>query len=605
MTVAENGTFAPASTKKAIMFTRRVLDALPPPQDGRKDYTKFDTKVRGLGVRVTRRSKILGFKKSGSPWIPLGRHPGLSLELARKEAHDLAGRLNHGEDPGAERRARRARKGAIARGEVETLKDAVEGFIAANPRRANRLHLEKTRRIVSKHFAALYGLPIDGLKFEEIRDCVRAIAGDGARKVADERIGVVYRWAAAEYGIVNPIAGKKLSASPLPRQVYLTGPQMREIFHAAGALGSPIAGLIQFMMLVPIRRSEAAGLRRDELDDKELVSMSIPASRMKGGVRAHRYWAPLAPQVAELIRRIPQHGNSNFVFTITGAAPLADFSGYKKKLDLALARAGVSLPKWTWHDFRRSFVVWASDRQEEFDFDVAAMADRCLGHEPLGRIQKTYNPSRFAKEMRLLLAAWADYLNGEAGSEALREAVAAAESANEPDRGSADPKRGELRWGDFPANLQAARLAYGSLSVIATHPEAVSAVQNILRRDKSVYTQEFRKKGPPMGADGKEAGRIAAQHLLHAAAMMALRRIAEWRLSGKCPSKFECAKALQKDFKAILAKIYIPGSDTLATSFANAAYDTALSRWMIRERKPSGWYAQQQEEPPALMPTGT
>jgi integrase len=398
----------PAKGKsKATKFTDRFLQSLRPPES-KKDYSEFDSEVRGLGVRVTRSSKIFGYKRGGVPWRPLGRYPATSIADARKAARALTVKFDNGVDIVAEHRATRARKGAIARGELRTLEDAVEGYIEENPHEARQAHLDKTRRTMRAAFGKILDRPLDGLTFEEIRACARTAkgkpgarvktpkGGPGARSFATERISVVLHWAAAEYGIADPLVGKKkkLPRPPPSRESFLSGPQMRKVFSLAGSLVAPAGPLLQFMMLVPVRRSEAACMRWDELDG-QFTAWTVPAGKMKGGRRARMYWAPLALQVGELLRNLLRHEGSDFVFTHTGKGPANSFTRYKKLLDQKLADAG--LPEFRLHDFRRSFNVWATGRQEDFAFDAAAMADRCLGHEPLGRVQKIYNPFQFCE----------------------------------------------------------------------------------------------------------------------------------------------------------------------------------------------------------------
>jgi hypothetical protein len=186
---------------------------------------------------------------------------------------------------------------------------------------------------------------------------------------------------------------------------------MQKVFRAAATIGWPNAEYVQILMLLPIRRVELAGLRWSEIDFQE-AKLEIPARRMKGrNGKARMYWAPLTPQVIEILARLPRHEGSDFVFSRTGRVPISDFSQIKKKLDRALAGSGV--PDFHFHDYRRSFTMWTMDRLEDFYFAADDVAERILAHEPYGKVQKTYNPYAFKRERRILLTAWTDYLTGE------------------------------------------------------------------------------------------------------------------------------------------------------------------------------------------------
>jgi integrase len=228
---------------------------------------------------------------------------------------------------------------------------------------------------------------------------------------ASNRVAAVLRWTAGKHKIANPFAGQEeeLPSAPPERQSYLSGDAMQKIYAAAKVLDSPGCELIRVLMLTVIRRNEVAQARWSEFGD-DFTAWVLPSRRMKGGANTH--WIPLAPQVRAILQSLPRHGESDLVFTRTGRVAVTAFSALKTKIDKALV--GAKLPSWTWHDFRRSFVVWASTNGERFDFNAADIADRCLGHEPFGRIQKNYNPFGFQRERRILLAAWADYLAGEA-----------------------------------------------------------------------------------------------------------------------------------------------------------------------------------------------
>ncbi len=92
-----------------FVFTKKRLDALPPPITGR-DYYR-DEKQRGLELRVypTGRKMFALYRKidGRADRVTIGLYPDLSVEQARDEAQALLGEIAQGGNPAHERRALR------------------------------------------------------------------------------------------------------------------------------------------------------------------------------------------------------------------------------------------------------------------------------------------------------------------------------------------------------------------------------------------------------------------------------------------------------------------------------------------------------------------
>jgi integrase len=65
---------------------------------------------------------------------------------------------------------------------------------------------------------------------------------------------------------------------------------------------------------------------------------------------------PLSDAALEILRALPRiRGDGNFVFTTTGASPVAGFSRAEDRLDDAIAESReAALEHWTFHDLRRT-----------------------------------------------------------------------------------------------------------------------------------------------------------------------------------------------------------------------------------------------------------
>ncbi len=93
-----------------LNFTKRLLDSLPPAEEGKRD-TYHDTKTPGLTLRITSKGiKSFGLYRriEGRPErITLGRFPQMTIEQARNEAEKLNGRISNKENPAQDRRTLR------------------------------------------------------------------------------------------------------------------------------------------------------------------------------------------------------------------------------------------------------------------------------------------------------------------------------------------------------------------------------------------------------------------------------------------------------------------------------------------------------------------
>lgn len=99
------------SQTNKLNFTKATLNDLPLPQKSQRVYY-YDTKVRGLGMSITRtgtKSFIVYRWVNGKPErVTLGRYPDLSIEQARGKAAEVNASIAKGENPNDKRRSERA-----------------------------------------------------------------------------------------------------------------------------------------------------------------------------------------------------------------------------------------------------------------------------------------------------------------------------------------------------------------------------------------------------------------------------------------------------------------------------------------------------------------
>ena len=107
----------------------------------------------------------------------------------------------------------------------------------------------------------------------------------------------------------------------------------------------------------------------------------IPPERYKTN---HELVIPLSPAAKAVLAKVPQIGNSDFVFTTDGKTPISGFGKFKRAFDHASGVSG-----WTLHDLRRTARSLMSRAGVPTDH-----AERALGHV-IGGIRATYDRHEF------------------------------------------------------------------------------------------------------------------------------------------------------------------------------------------------------------------
>lgn len=109
-----------------IKLTKRAIDAIPQPANGQVLYRDID--LPGFGIRVGRRSRAYFVEaqvKRRTIRTTIGRYHLMVPEEARKQAKRLLGEMAAGNNPNAEKVARRTRE--------LTLRQAFENFLSIRP----------------------------------------------------------------------------------------------------------------------------------------------------------------------------------------------------------------------------------------------------------------------------------------------------------------------------------------------------------------------------------------------------------------------------------------------------------------------------------------
>ena len=236
--------------KLRITLNKRNVDALKPED---KPWIAWDDRLTGFGLRVHptgAKSFIVNYRagdggrKAPNKRVVIGRYGKITADQARRLAQETLGRVASGDDPAGERAEARA---------MATLQDAIDDYIAANPRRAettNKMYRRYQRLYVGDWLAR----PLDAVTRRDIEARFNRITGDHGEESANQCMSFlrsVYRRPCVDHdGLRNPVeqwlAGggrfnprkrRKISAPAevLPRwragiEAQVESPVVRDIF---------------------------------------------------------------------------------------------------------------------------------------------------------------------------------------------------------------------------------------------------------------------------------------------------------------------------------------------------------------------------------------
>jgi integrase len=341
--------------------------------------------------------------------ISLGIYPRVNLAAARLRRADARGLLARGIDPSADRRQRRAETGrtfeAVAREWLRCLKIPVaKGLVTADT-------LKDATRILERHvFPELGARPIAGIRPHELLAVLKQSELKGLRYTAlraKQRCGRVFRYAVGlgyiERDITLSLRGL-LEPPKIRHRPGITDPRrLGELLDAIeGYAGREVIGIaLKLALLFFVRPGELRKARWEQFDF-ERAQWRIPARCMKARVQ---HLVPLARQALELLGRLRSlTGNSEYLF------PLIRDPGrpmHGAALSCVLESLGFDRKEVTPHGFRAT----ACTLLNELGWRSEAI-ERQMAHGVSDSVRRHYNYAQHLPERRIMMQAWADYLDG-------------------------------------------------------------------------------------------------------------------------------------------------------------------------------------------------
>lgn len=154
------------------------------------------------------------------------------------------------------------------------------------------------------------------------------------------------------------------------------------------------------------RYNEAAAARWREFDLIKRV-WTVPAERMK---KNHIHEIPLSRQVVEFLKGLPgEHNADDLVFPSREGTPVAN-----SRVNEVLRELGYVIGEASTHGFRSTLRTWVGETYKNIKREIA---EAVIAHDKRGSVEQTYERTRFLKDRRPIMQAWADYLDAPPAAE--------------------------------------------------------------------------------------------------------------------------------------------------------------------------------------------
>ncbi|WP_322528701.1 tyrosine-type recombinase/integrase [Salinicola sp. LHM] len=314
-----------------ITFTKKTLDALPLPAEGKR-ATYTDAKTPGLELRVTPKgTKTFTCQRwvradSRPERVTLGRYPAMTIEQARRQALEVSSAIAGGHNPAEVRRQ--------LRGEL-TFGGLFVEFMRLHSKPKKKTWREDQRNY-DRHLAPTLGKrklsSLARKDFAQLHTSVSRGAPAHANKVL-ALCSVMFNWAinAGLWDGANPAAGIKKNKVK-QRDRFLQHHELPRFFQALAAEPSDtVRDFFLACLLTGARRSNVLAMRWDQLDLAEGV-WRIPDTK-----NGEPQLVTLASQLVSVLT--DRQGKASGPWVFPGEGKTGHYAEPRKGWERILARA--------------------------------------------------------------------------------------------------------------------------------------------------------------------------------------------------------------------------------------------------------------------------
>lgn len=331
-------------------FTKEKLDALRPPQNGRRAV--HDTKTTGLSLRITptgtKTFSLFRRVKGGEPFrVTLGRYGngGITIDQARRLAGNINAKAAEGVNVAEVRRAHRAER---------TLDELFAEYLERHAKSQKRTWAEDQQRFKQYLAKPLGRKKLSAINRAAIASVHSVITNDGRPVVANRVLALVSSifGRAVEWGLVdnNPAKGIRRNRET-SRERFLQADELPRFFKALAAEPNDvIRDYILLSLLTGARRENVLSMR---WKDVSLPRTEWDIARTKNGTAQT---IPLSAEAVAILVRRAKDAQKGAIFVFPGNGKSGHLSEPKKGWKRILERAAIEDLRI--HDLRRSLGSW-------------------------------------------------------------------------------------------------------------------------------------------------------------------------------------------------------------------------------------------------------
>jgi integrase len=392
-----------------------TISAIRAARPAAKLYDLRDDEVKGLLCRIgTSGKKTFAWRGAVTHGpkitITLGTFGDITLDEARTLAREVRRLARSGIDPRLERQRQVYAAQANDERTALTFSAFVPTYLAAfrlrrTPTSRGRGTMSdatfETERHSLEHAAAILGdRPLDQIGRPDVL-AVKAALPTKSASLQQKVFGAANRLmelAAEQQHIeANPFRLIRAPRAGTSRSRRLSPDEFRAVYGATFRMRERTGALHRFLMLVPLRAANAAGLTWSQIDG-DLVRLDKTKS-------TGEWVVPMPPQAMDLLDALPRH--SDLIFASSGRAGRnvgGVFKGWSKAKRQLDDLSGVT--DWRLHDMRRTIVSACADRMPDYDESTAEL---WLQHTRPG-IRSIYQVGSSLPGLRRLAAGWGEVL---------------------------------------------------------------------------------------------------------------------------------------------------------------------------------------------------
>jgi integrase len=359
----------------------------------------WDTLQRGLAIRVqptgARAWKAI-YSRHGRPrWLTLGSADAIGLADARTLAAEAMVAVARGQDPAAEKKAKRG---------AGTFADLHAKYLEQHAKRRNKSWAQADALIRRYVYPRWGKLAASSITRADVRAMMGSIAAPIVANQTLAAASATFSWAAREELVPgNPCRGVERNATKA-RERVLADSEVPQFWQAFDDAGLVVSSALKTVLLTGQRPGEVCHMRREHIVDGwwQLPGEPVPELHWPGTKNAasHRVWLP--KPVQEIIAEVSDDdgATTGFVFAGPRGRPVA-------KLDAAMREISKKLgvDPVTPHDLRRTFLTTTT--RLGFGRDLM---DRIANHKEKGSVTDIYDRHAYGAEIQGAMEAVAAHI---------------------------------------------------------------------------------------------------------------------------------------------------------------------------------------------------